>query len=170
MKNTSSKDMVKTKITTIGTEPKICPNVPVTKSSGAKAAIVVSTPMVTGLNTPRTPRRVAAVLWPKCSCSVIMFSPTTTASSTTMPRTMISPKREIMLMFTPNGAKNKNAPRKEMGTPMATQVARRKSNIITRNKNTKAKPSRPLRISRLNRWDKMSVWSSQTCTLAPDGG
>ena len=157
MKNTSSSDIQSTIITTMGTEPRIWPKVPVTKSRGAKAAMVVRTPMVTGLKTPLTPRRVAAVPGSDLSCSVIMFSPTTTASSTTMPSTMINANREIMLILTPKGAKRSKAPRKEIGTPMATQVARRKSSMITKKRNTMANPRMPLRTSRLNRCCKMSV-------------
>ena len=157
MKNTSNNEMVNTTITTMGTAPRICPNVPVTKSSGAKAAIVVSTPTVTGLETPATPLSVAAGPGPKVSCSVIMFSPTTTASSTTTPRTMMRPKSEIMFMLTPKGSKNRNAPKKEMGTPIATQSANRRSNITTRNRNTKAKPSTPLRTNRLSRCWRISL-------------
>ena len=52
MKKTSRSDMLSTKMTTMGTEPRICPKVPVTNRRGAKAAMVVRTPMVTGLKTP----------------------------------------------------------------------------------------------------------------------
>ena len=162
--------MESTTITTMGTEPRICPNVPVTKSRGAKAAMVVSTPMVTGPKTPRTPLSVEAAPGPPFSCSVMMFSPTTTASSTTIPSTMIRANSEIMLMLTPKGAKKSKAPRKEIGTPMATHVARRKSSMMTKNRNTMAKPSTPLRTRRLKRCCNMSVWSSHISTDVPGGG
>ena len=138
-----------------------------TKSSGAKAAMVVNTPTVTGLNTPRTPRRVEALPWPPASCSEMMFSPTTTASSTTSPSTMMRPNSEIILMLTSKGAKNMTAPRNEIGTPIATHVAKRRSNIMAKNKNTRAKPSMPLRISSPSRCCNMSVWSSQIAISIP---
>ena len=60
MKNASTSDMASTAITTIATEPRICPMMPVTNSNGAKAVMVVSTPTSTGLKTPRTPAMEAA--------------------------------------------------------------------------------------------------------------
>ena len=150
MKNASIRDIARTVMTTTGTIPRIWPNIPVTNSSGANAAIVVKTPITTGPMTPLTPRKAPTT--PRCpaSCSVMMFSPTTTASSTTIPSTMIRANRETMLILTPRKSKNRKAPRKEIGTPMATQIASRRSSITTRNRNTSAKPRVPLRTSRLN--------------------
>ena len=171
IRKASTSDMPSTAITTIGTWPRICPNVPVSSSSGAKAAMVVSTPMNTGEKTPRTPAIEAS--GPTCSPasrSVMMFSPTTTASSTTIPMTMINANSDTMLMFTPRYGSSRKAPMNEIGTPIATQNASRRSSISTRNRNTSANPRVPLRSSRLRRPARISVWSAQTARSTPAAG
>ena len=100
----------------------------------------------------------------------MMFSPTTTASSTTIPITMISANSDTMLMFTPRYGNSRKAPMNEMGTPIATQNASRRSSISTRNRKTRAKPRVPLRSSRLRRPARISVWSAQTAMSKPSGG
>ena len=101
MKKASNRETNKTEITMMGTALMICPRTPVTKSSGAKAAMVVNTPTATGAAIPRTPANAAPAPFKPASCSVKIFSPATMASSTTMPSTTMRAKRETILMVTP---------------------------------------------------------------------
>ena len=151
IKNASTSDIVNTNITTMATSLIICPMKPVTNVSEPKATMVVSTPTKTGASTPLTPFTDASVPTRPISRSAAMFSPTTTASSTTTPMTMMRPKREIMLRLTSNAPKKRNAPKNEIGTPIATQIASRRSNISTRKRNTSTNPSKPFFMRRLMR-------------------
>ena len=144
-------------MTTIGTCPSIWPNVPLTNRSGAKAAMVVNTPINTGPKTPCTPAIDALGPTNPASRSAIIFSPTMTASSTTTPRHMINANSEIILILTSKYPRNKKAPKKEIGTPIATQKANRRSSIKTKNRNTSVNPSAPFLMRRLNRDSRISV-------------
>ena len=107
------------------------------------------TPIVTGAATPFIPALAASMPFRPASCSAIMFSPTTTASSTTIPKTMISASSVITWKLTPKKSKKRKAPKKEIGTPIATQVANLKSSISTRNRNTRINPRTPFRTMML---------------------
>ena len=52
-----------------------------------------------------------------------MFSPTTTASSTTIPSTSIKVKREIIFIETSKRGRSQKPPIKEIGIPKETQAA-----------------------------------------------
>ena len=52
-----------------------------------------------------------------------MFSPTTIASSTTIPRTKMKVNKDIILIDTSNKGSNQNPPMKDIGMPSETQAA-----------------------------------------------
>ena len=92
---------------------------------GKKAAMVVSTPNVAGIATRLTPRITLSSEWPCFSISALADSPTTIASSTTIPSTIIKANSDTILMVIskkPIGM-NKKAPKKETGKPIITQNA-----------------------------------------------
>ena len=69
-----------------------------------------------------------------------MFSPTTIASSTTMPSTMINANSVIMLTDTPSVGISISAPMNEIGMPIVTQKATRSSRNRPRQIMTSARP------------------------------
>ena len=127
------------------------PMLPSTKARGRKAATEVRMVKTTGLATSRVPSTAAGTRpfprsrWEK------MFSPTTTASSTTMPRARMKAKRESMLIDTSKGSISRKLPRKEMGIPSITQKARRRSRNRLRQTKTSTRPTWALRSSRSSR-------------------
>ena len=108
-----------------------------------KAMTVVRTPTHMGPATPRAPRIAASRAPLPFSRSAAMFSPTTTASSTTMPTSMNRAKIVNTFRVRPAGPKNNNAPMNAMGMPKAIQKAMRRSNMTTRQTNTSATPASP---------------------------
>ena len=81
-----------------------------------------------------------------------MFSPTTIASSTTIPSTTMKAKSEIMFTDAPKKGIRKSAPRNEVGIPQATQNATRTSRKRLRQSTTRISPICALRHSRSMRW------------------
>ena len=117
------------------------PMFPSTKARGRKAATEVRMVKTTGLPTSRVPSTAACTRPFPSSRWEKMFSPTTTASSTTMPRARMKAKRESMLIDTSKGSMSRKLPRKEMGMPIITQKARRMSRNRLRQTKTRASPS-----------------------------
>ena len=132
--------------------------------------MVVSTPTVTGPATARAPEIAASnALFPR-SLSAAMLSPTTTASSTTMPISRKNANRVPMFSVRSETSKNNNAPMKEIGIPTAIHVATRRSNTRTRQTKTRIMPmtafsSIPENLSRTS-----STVLFQTSTSTPAGG
>ena len=87
-----------------------------------------------------------------------------------MPTASSSVNSVTTFSVSPKAGKNSSAPSIEVGTPMATQTAIRKSKTSERNRNTSAKPRRPAPITVRNCAPVSAVLSSQTNTLAPAGG
>ena len=77
-----------------------------------------------------------------------MFSPTTMASSTTIPNTKIKVKRESIFIDTSTIGINIKPPRKEIGIPKETQPARFVLRKRARTIITKARPNRPFSVNR----------------------
>ncbi len=139
---------INTEMTTAGNSRKILPITPGTKNIGLKAAMVVRMAKVTGTAISLAPRIDASSLpmprcmWPKA------FSPTTMASSTTMPSVMIRAKSVIMLIDRSSPGISRKAPMKEMGMPRDTQNDSRGSRNRARMMMTSTPPSLALRTSR----------------------
>ena len=98
-----------------------------------------------------------------------MFSPTTMASSTTMPSTTMKAKREIRLIVTSKVGISRMAPRKETGIPRATQPASLRRRKRARTRNTSTNPVRPLRSSRESRSRRILLSSCQVVSRMPSG-
>ncbi len=77
-----------------------------------------------------------------------MFSPTTMASSTTMPSDTMNANSEIMFSDTPNWGRAQNAPRKLMAMPRLTHSASRNCSVSARHRNTRIRPATPFFSSR----------------------
>ena len=120
------------------------PNLPPIATKPKKAIIVVIVAQKTGDDILFAAFSAAVVgsspnfLNLKSACS-----PTTIASSTTMPKVIINANKEIMLKVKPAAYISATAPAIATGTPAATQIAV----LAFRNKNskrtTKPKPKRP---------------------------
>mmetsp|Transcript_13731 Transcript_13731/g.22030 ORF Transcript_13731/g.22030 Transcript_13731/m.22030 type:complete len:250 (+) Transcript_13731:2666-3415(+) len=78
-------------------------------------------------------------------------SPTTIASSTTMPSVMMRPKREIILIVNPAAYISATAANIAVGIPAATQKAVRALRNRNNSTTTNASPMSPLSISKLRR-------------------
>jgi len=130
-------------MTTIGTWPMNLPIIPSICDRGRKAKTVVSTAMITGTATSRVPSMAAAVRLMPRSRRVKTFSPTTIASSTTMPSTTMKANIEIMFSEAPQAGMIQNPPMKEIGMPMATQKARRGCRKRARQMKTSTRPIVP---------------------------
>ena len=112
-------------------------------SSGVKAATLVSTLNTTGVATSRAPSTAARAYGLPSSRWAKTFSPTTMASSTTMPRARMKAKRVIMLMVTPSDGTTSMAPRNEIGMPIMTQKASRALSRVPRTRSTSTRPTAP---------------------------
>ncbi len=77
-----------------------------------------------------------------------MFSPTTIASSTTIPSERIKAKSETIFNETSNTGISQKAPRKDIGMPIVVQKARRISRKSVRQINTRARPMYPFLFRR----------------------
>ena len=130
--------------TTAGIAPMITPITPLIVNRGRKAATVVSMADITG-----GPILVADNI---AACSIGRFrrrrkysacSPITIASSTTIPKAMIKPKREIILMDCPVANITPNVARKATGIPAATQNATRHGRKANRTRSTRMRPLSP---------------------------
>ena len=153
-----------------GSVPMSSPQTPGSPSSGENAAMVVSTPNDAGKRTCRTPR-IAASAAPvrpvaMCRCT---FSPTTMASSTTMPRVTMKPNMLIMFKVTPSPGISRKAPKNATGSPAAVQTATRVESVKKRTRKMSARPCRPFRTSTSMRLSKSRQASDQGVTVSPGG-
>ena len=98
-----------------------------------------------------------------------MFSPTTMASSTTIPSTRTNANSEIMLTETPKAGISAMAPRNESGIPRLTQKASRSSRKSASATNTSTNPVAPLRSMRVRRSFSPSASLSQMVIETPSG-
>ena len=144
----SIKDQNSVGITTSGMILHILPTEPSTNSMGENVAIVVSTANTTGTPTSYAPLLAAVLRSTPFSICLYIFSPTITASSTTIPRTRIKVKSDNKLIETSKYGSISSAPINDIGIPSDTQNA----NLGLRNKasmiKTKNKPSFAFFISR----------------------
>ena len=111
--------------------------------NGRNPRTVVITPTVIGPTTALAPEIAASSERLPRSRSAAMLSPTTTASSTTMPTIRKNPKIVPMLRVRSAGAKKSSEPMKESGIPTVTHVAIRRSNSSTRLRKTSSAPIKP---------------------------
>jgi len=119
----SISEKMRTGIAISGITRQICASAPCTLNIGRNAAMVVITAAKTGVRTDLLPRSAAASGDRVLPRSCMMFSPTTIASSTTMPRTSKNTNSEIMFKETPVNGRTAMAPRNATGMPTATQMA-----------------------------------------------
>ena len=144
-------ETVKTAMTTEGRTSKNWPVSPGTKSRGMKAMMLVETAKKTGMTMSFAPLMAAEMRDSPLEMRWKISSPTTTASSTTMPRVMMNPKREIMLIVEPPMGSRAMEPRMEMGMPMAVQKATRRSRKRPRASRTRTSPIAPFCMRRVMR-------------------
>ena len=146
-------------MTTSGTLLMILPVEPGTVSRAQKAVTVVNTEKMTGALIRCAPR--IAVVSPSRSRlrSAKMFSPTTIASSTTIPSASTRAIIENMLMETPSICMPQSVPTSATDNPAATHSARRTSRKNVRARKTRTSPRRPF-STRTDRLPATSVESS----------
>ena len=170
MQNTSTSEIASTRATTTGMTLNSWPQASSKGNNAKKVTIVVSAPTSTGPATARTPAMDAATPFCPSSRCRAMLSPTTTASSTTMPVTTKNANIVSWLMLTPAASKNTSAPRNEMGMPMAIHRAMRRSKIASRSRNTSTAPMTALLAMTDIRSEIHFGTSSQSETRAPGVG
>ena len=135
-------------MTTMGMFRKNFPLTPGTKSIGAKNTQVVTIAKQTGTKTSCAPSMAA---WSRGMPWVRFWwidSPTTMASSTTMPSVTMNAKRLIMLIDTSAVGRKSIEPAKLIGMPKVTQKASRGARKSPSTKSTSTRPIRALRSSR----------------------
>ena len=169
MRRHSTNETIKTAMTTEGRTWKKRPFSPGTKSRGRKAMMLVATAKRTGHGHFLDPvdggihaGLPLEILWK-------MSSPTTTASSTTMPSVMMNPKSEIMLMVPPMSGRRTSEPMMETGMPMAVQNATRSSRRRPSAMSTNTSPAAPL-TRRSSRRSRYSMERSRERVIPTDSG
>ncbi len=150
-KSDSSNEIASTEITTMGMFRKNFPEMPGTKSSGAKKTQVVMMEKQTGIATDLAPTTAAFSLETPSDRSWWIDSPTTIASSTTMPSVTMNAKSEIMLMETSTAGRKSSEPMKLIGIPSITQKAKRASRNKPSTRRTRIRPKAALRRRRSTR-------------------
>ena len=141
MMNASINEAASTATTVSGTSRINVPNRPSTAVMPAKAMIVVTEAAKTGpIMREAPPSAASAGPRPRRSDRKSACSPTTMASSTTMPRQMISAKSDTMLSVMPLIHMNPTAAAKEAGMPIATQKAVRADRKRKRKIRTRTRP------------------------------
>ena len=169
-KKHSKSEAIKTAITVNGISAIKLPNRPPTATKPAKAITVVMVAVKTGNAILVAPRSAASsgfspsLLNLKSACS-----PTTIASSTTIPKQIINAKREIIFIVSPDIYIIPIAANRAAGIPAATQnavLALRKTNKRIR---TKVKPCRPLRNKISRRFEIASALVFDRTTSTPLG-
>ena len=98
-----------------------------------------------------------------------MFSPTTIASSTTIPSTRMKANSDITLIVTSTYGSRASAPMNETAMPTDTQRASRSFRNRASTRNTSRRPSRPLSSSTRSRSCSGTVSSSQVVIDRPGG-
>ena len=119
-------------MTTAGSGHQYFPISPGINSSGTKATQVVRIVKVTGRAISRVASMALVSRSPPDWRYSWMFSPTTIASSTTIPMATRNPNIEIMLILTPTSGRNINPPINEIAIPIITQKASRISRKMAR--------------------------------------
>ena len=163
-KKDSNSDSRRTEITTAGISLKIRPIVPGTKNNGANAATVVRIAKVTGIAISFAAATAAWGADSPFSRKANVRSPTTIASSTTMPSVTMNANVVTMLIEISAGPRISSAPRNEIGMPSATQNASRKSMNTARITTTSTRPSSAFLSRRFRRSRRISESSRQTST------
>ena len=151
MKSASKRETAKITITTTGKGHQNFPVSPGISKRGIKAIIVVAILKITGRETSLVPAIAASIgLSPFLRYSYT-FSPTTMASSTTIPSTTRNPNMEIMLILTPTSGRKMIPPIKEIVIPIMTQKARRYSRNRVKMIRTMTMAINPFSVSRERR-------------------
>ncbi len=119
---------------------KKAPNCPPRSKIGRKAAIVVSTPKITGTDTSIVPSIAASSFENPFTSNAWMRSPTTIASSTIIPNTKIKPMTVSELIVRPTDGNIDSAPAIAIGMPAATQMASLKRKNRARITRTSIRP------------------------------
>ena len=119
----SINDHIRTEMTTKGKIRQILPISPSTASIGEKVTIVVKTAKNTGVATCIAPFTAASTEFIPRSLNRAIFSPTTIASSTTIPKTRMNVNSDNIFMDKSNGPNSQNPPMNEIGIPSETQKA-----------------------------------------------
>jgi hypothetical protein len=148
-------------MTIVGMSPRNLPIVPPMKRRGEKAATVVKTAKMTGMPTRCVPRMEASKGSPVPSCSAYTFSPTTMASSTTMPMERMKPKRDRRLIDTSRYCMRMNVPVNDKKMPTEVQKASRGARKRVSVRTTRNSPKMPFSINRLSRLRRLSAWFCQ---------
>ena len=156
MVNDSISEKISTTIVTTGMILHTFPKAPSTNIIGEKVTIVVKTANITGFATWYAPSNAASGPLSPLFLNICMFSPTTIASSTTIPSTRMKVNSEIILMETSKIGRSQNPPINEIGMPNETQPAsfglRNKASTTSTNDKPRAafstnKSILPLRIT-----------------------
>ena len=140
----SMSENINTMMTTVGICQATLPGSPPMAARGAKARTVVSAAAVTGASISRAPVKAASPGASPWACLTTMRSETTTASSTTMPSTMIKPVSDIMFSVMPNAGNRISVARNTTGMPMRIQTAGPGRTKVNSTAVTRTKPIRPL--------------------------
>ena len=98
-----------------------------------------------------------------------MFSPTTIASSTTIPMARMKAKSDIRLIDTPSADITAKVPTKDTAIPTATQKASRISRKSVSASSTSASPRNPFLTSRPRRDCRISASLFQISSCVPAG-
>ena len=136
----STSEPKSTTMTTSGMLRSSLPMTPLPMSRGPKATMVVRTEKITGRPTSMAPSVAALKGGSPSSCLRNIFSPMIMASSTTIPRTMIKAKSDIMFMDTSRCGRIASPVRNDIGMPRVTQKASRMSRKRARRTNTSPRP------------------------------
>ena len=140
----SISEKTSTMMTTVGICQAILPGSPPMAAKGAKASTVVSAAAVTGASISRAPVRAASPGGSPWACLTTMRSETTTASSTTMPSTMIKPVSANRLSVMPKTGNRIMVARNTTGMPTRIQTAGPGRTKVNSTAVTSTKPIRPL--------------------------
>ncbi len=142
---------------------------PVLSTRGRNAAMVVSTPKMTGIETSQVPSMAACTGGlPICSWPYTR-SPTTMASSTRMPRTRMKAMTVMALMEMSAKGNMATVPSSAIGIPAATHMASLNFRNMARMMTTRPRPESAMPFSVSRRAFSCSDSSFQTFTNSPAG-
>ena len=152
----SNRLMLRTAITVKGMSAIKSPKVPSIAINPKKAMFVVKVAETTGQNIRSAARSAATTgASPNTRRRYSACSPTTMASSTTIPSVMINANNEIMLIVSPPACISATPDSIATGIPAATQIAVRVFKNSTSSSRTSPSPITALSSSRLSRPD---IW------------
>ena len=170
IKKHSTKEAIKTAITVKGISLIKSPNRPPIATRPKNAMTVVTVALNTGDAIRRAAFSAATIgASPSRRALKSACSPTTIASSTTIPSVMISAKRLIMLIVKPAAYMMAIAESMATGMPAATQNAVRAFRNKNSSNTTRPKPVRPFSIRILRRPLMASARVRINSTLTPAG-